>query len=333
MRNLHPSKPSFFLLAIAISMGLWLVVQTISQPTSRETFDSELRYINLDETQFQITGDKVVRVSVVGEAPQFALDSILPEQRERLRAVVDLSRAREGVGEYPVIILDAPEGISWSARPNSVELTIEAVEVIQSRVEVDLSGTPPNNLIVGSVRAEPEIVRLAGPAAELAKVQRVRALFDQSQIKPGVAQIAIVEVLTAGNQALPSVRVIPETVELFAVAVPDVRRKRVPINVRWAGQLPFGLEIESFTVSPTDADIRGEPEVLADIGVILTDPVDLSDVTANTTKTVRLSVPQRVTLGGNQRTATVRIQVRKAAQPAPPPVENGDSGNQNQNAN
>jgi YbbR domain-containing protein len=235
------------------------------------------------------------------------------------------------VGDYPVTILDAPEGISWSARPDSVELTIEAVEVIQSRVEVDLSGTPPNNLVVGSVRAEPEIVRLAAPARELAKVQRVRALFDQSQIKPGVAQTAIVEVLTVGNQALPSVRVIPETVELFAVAVPDVRRKRVPINVRWIGQLPFGLEIESFTVSPADADIRGEPEVLADIGVILTEPVDLSDVKANITKTVRLSAPKGVTLGGSQRTATVRIQVRKAAQPAPPPVDSGDSGNQKQN--
>ncbi len=113
-------------------------------------------------------------VDVRLRGPFTALRQLEPD---KLEAVLDLKEAEPGELVYRLTAEDVnvpPEVEVISISPSEVRFLLDTMQEKTLRVEPAVTGEPASGLRVGDVRAEPAEVRIAGPAAALAKMSADR---------------------------------------------------------------------------------------------------------------------------------------------------------------
>jgi YbbR domain-containing protein len=83
----------------------------------------------------------------------------------------------------------------------------------------------------------------------------------------------------------------------------------VPVSIKTTGK-PLGqTNIESILSSPDKVDISGDAGVISDIGSLDTEPIDLSNISSNTTVNAKLIIPDKVKLVNSNGYINVNINI------------------------
>ncbi len=144
-----------------------------------------------------------------------------------------------------------------------------------------------SNNIVGTIEVEAR-----GPSGQLRNLSEAHlsAIVDFASVKvPGERTFT----LTARELKLPRgislIRTIPAQLRFNF----DRRATRaLKVRVRFSGALPTGLAIVGFDVNPPELRIAGPAGRVAATPEALSDPFDLSRVTADTTETLSVYMPE-----------------------------------------
>lgn len=166
-------------LAIFISVMLWLVVINVSDPVSNNTYSGiPIQTVNADAITsqgkvFEIVGDKEVAVTVY--AKRSVLDSL---SSDNFKAVIDLSAYSEESGALPVVVesnkySDAIESIK--AKTETVEISVEDMLRKQFVITPVVTGEPMEGYVIGEVATAENIVRIAGAQSVVSKIKKVTA--------------------------------------------------------------------------------------------------------------------------------------------------------------
>ncbi len=189
------------------------------------------------------------------------------------------------------------------------EILVQLDPLISKSVPVEVeTGDVPSGLTVGPPELSYSQVTVSGPASV---VDLVRAARAQVVIQPSGldvdADVPLVAVDALGNTVRP-VDIRPDTVRVRIRVGSQAQTKSLPINPVATGTPATGYEVVSVGVEPVLVTVEGDPDALAPLARIDTEPVSVSGATSDVTATVGLVLPSGVhALSTDQVRVVVRI--------------------------
>ena len=306
LRNWH-LKLSAVLLATVLYTGL-----VFSGEFSISTIQVRVEQVNQPANSYVLTGDLGL-VSVEFRAPREQLNAVVAEA---FVVRIDLSEYdMERAPEPQVLEIDVSalsEDIEiLSVDPESVRVEIDRTDQRLVPVDVDV-GVVPDGLEIDDPETSEDEVQIRGPASIVARVDRAVALvsIDGSGIdfrRP----VDLVPVDIEGQPVgIGLIEVVPQTISV-SIDVQAVEETRtVPVRPVITGTPAPGFALEALSVEPSTVTLRGLPEVLAEIGEIVTEPLSIDEVASDQEFDAALVLPDGATLAdGDEAEVTVTATI------------------------
>jgi len=150
----------------------------------------------------------------------------------------------------------------------------------------------PKGLELLASSAEYVTLRVRGPGDKIRNLspQKIKAFVDLSNSKQGES----IFYLTTDNFNLP------QGISVAKITPIDIRVKlektlvrEVPIRPEISGEPPFGYKIKKIRLTPPVAKIAGPYSIARTVTEIHTSPIDISELTKDSVKTVSLQLPKQ----------------------------------------
>jgi YbbR domain-containing protein len=154
------------LLALAITLALWLAVTGVNKPVPFRT-GVQLNFVRPDNLEISNEPPRMVDVILSGRRSK--LDNL---GKLDLLATVDISDQREGERVVRLtpdrVRMDLPDGVKIeSFQPGTISIHLEAIVERQLKVQVKLGGKPAEGFETYSVKATPDTIVVRGPAGHV----------------------------------------------------------------------------------------------------------------------------------------------------------------------
>lgn len=303
--KLFRQSVTLHVLAFLLAIALWSYVKTADfsvRPETSVTWDSVPLEIRDIPAGLYLTNELPQTVSIVLRGSASVVDQVL---KENLLAYVSLSEASEGAGQYAVKVIH-PQGLNAAATPGRIEVRLERELTADFDLKIEgLEQSDPSYHV--SVTANPGFVKVTGLRSQFERVQQAQVVINQASIRQSGKLQLPVKLLDNRGKEVAGLVIEPGVVEVDVVRLPG---KLVPVVVDLSGQLPDGYRLEASQVEPDAVYIYATAEVLATLDQITTEPLSLEGVTADTSSSVRLVMPDKVA-GSSQAEVQVRLKISK----------------------
>ena len=306
LRNWH-LKLSAVLLATVLYTGL-----VFSGSFSEATLDVRVEQENATRDVFVLTGD----LGLVEVRYRAANDRTATVTAEDITASVDLSEYEMERAPEPQqlpIEIRASDGIEiLRIQPDTIRVQLDRIDVRSVPVEID-TGDLPDGLEMDAPVVSADEVEIRGPASIIAQVDRALALITISASGIDVNEPVDLTLVDIEGQPVGTglIDIDPETVSVQV----DVRAVETQITVPVRpdiepGAPAPGFALESLSVEPSTVTLVGLPEDLAEIDVVLTEPLSIDGVSADQEFEAELQLPAGSSLvDGDEPVVTVTATI------------------------
>jgi len=305
LRNWH-LKLAAVLVATTLYTGL-----VFSGTLSEDRLQVPIVSVNQPSDAYNLTGDlEFVEVRYRTGDDATSLVSV-----DAFTARVDLSQydmAAAPEAQLLQVEVNAPgiDVLDWSPRTVLVELDRTDTRTVP--IEVD-TGEVPEGLELGDPELSEEDgqVEVRGPSSEISRVDRAvaRVFIDPSGIDFD-EPVTLVPVDVEG-QSIGRVELTPDVISV-QIDVQEVETTTtVPVAPDIVGTPAAGFALEGVGTAPATVTLRGLPEVLAEIDVVATEPLDIGGVSATQTFEAALVLPEgtRLARSGAEPVVTVEATI------------------------
>lgn len=303
LRNWH-LKLSAVLLATVLYTGL-----VFSGSFSERTVDVRVDDINQPNSSQLLSGD-FGTVSVRYRTSNELSDTI---GAQAFVATVDLSQYDMERAPEPqvldIVVAALPEGIEiLSTEPRTVRVAIDRVETRTVPVEVDPGVVPDGLEIDDPVLSQDEVqVRGASSVVGLIDQALARIRIDASGIDFN-NPVNLVAVDVSGQEVgVGLVDIEPETVSVQVDVQPTETTQTVPVRPDISGTPAPGFALQSLAIEPSLVTLRGLPDVLAEIGEVLTAPLSIDGISSNQEFETELVLPEGTRLADGTAASVVTV--------------------------
>jgi len=223
-------------------------------------------------------------------------------------AEYDMSRAPEPqVLDVEVAVLT--DGVEiLSVEPSTVRVAIDRVESRTVPVEVDVGAVPDGMEFDEPVLGQ-DAVEVRGAASVIGLVDHAaaRVRIDASGIDLNEA-VTLVAVDVAGQEVgAGRIDIEPETVSVQV----DVRftetTQTVPVRPDITGTPAAGFALETLSTDPPLVTLRGLPQALAEVSVVLTEPLSIDGVSGDQTFEAELVLPADTQLADGSEASVITV--------------------------
>lgn len=309
------------LLAVMISILIWLVVVNVSDPVTSTTFSGvPVEIINGDVLTgqgkvYDMTSAETVTVTV--SAKRSILDSI---SKDYLKAVADMNDLNEEKGTIRLKVESNKynEKIeSMKAKEEVVTVRIDNLLKKQLAIAANVTGTPEDGYVIGDVTMDQNIVRLSGPEKIVSRINKVVAEVSVEGMSSNVSTTVDLRFYDAhGIQISDSG--ITKNISSVAIVTEILATKEVPIRLYTSGEVAegYGMTGEN-TVKPEKVRIAARNSVLKKISEIMIPSADVSveGATENVEATLNLSdyLPENVRFAEADQNTEIKVTVEVLA--------------------
>lgn len=303
-------------LALLFSVGLWLIVVNVDDPTQTRTFSAPVTVINeevlTEAGRYYTIPDGNNTVSFRVTAKRSVIEKL---SNTDFTATADMNFL-ENDSRIPVTVTvnNGSNNVTVSSKRLYLQVVVGDEMMMKHEIVVETQGELSEGCVVSSTSVDPQSVTLTGPKEVLNTISRVVAYVDTKDANSDIEkeEVTLHFLDKNGNEVDRSKITVDH--ETANVTVTVARVKQVDINVNTSGTLPNGLHLDSVTVNPKSIRIMGSAEKLNDITVINIpgSVVDLSEIQQNTTTTVDLNtyLPEGVSVvAGESSQAEISIRV------------------------
>ena len=298
-RNL-PAK----IVALGVAVVLWVVVMSDQNPAIEGSFTVPVAVVNSPEGYKVTKSEDTVRIKVRGARSLF-----VSATADDFRAYVDLGGAEAGKQSYKVQTA-LPQGFELvEVQPETVEFNLDKIIQKQVRADVIVTGNSAPGTTVAKVTQASSIVTIEGPQSAVESVTRVVGYVGLSGNSTDFDLQVPLTALNADGREVHDVKVVPSVTEVTVQLARGLTKKIVTIHPVLDGSLPDDLTLSEVRTDPIKLEIAGESKVLAPLSSVDTEKIDLSKVTGSEKLTVRLNLPNGVTVTNTE--ISVNIVVKK----------------------
>lgn len=245
------------LIALVITVGLWLGVTGLRPPVSRRfNIPLNLRVSNdLEVTSSPVTGVTIIIVGDKGKVDQIKESDLLVS--------LDLSEVQPGDRVVPItpenVNIELPAGVKLeSIAPNIIPVKLEKIIEREITVKAETEGALPEDYEIYSSSAVPQTVRVSGPESfvrPLESISTEKINVEAKQENFTAQQVSL-------NPVNPRVRLVNTTVvdvffrigerrvekTFIVTAKTETGERRVPVKLYGALSIIENLSAESISV-------------------------------------------------------------------------------------
>lgn len=307
-----------FLLALVVSIGLWVYAVTVVNPDdSVYVRDVRVRVIgtsSLASANLMLTGgeDQTVNVEIAGRRSD--LKELNSSTLEALADVSNIDRP----GTYEV---------SWSLVPpstvasgdisivstNSTKITVKVSEYNdrpEIPVEVEYTGTLPDGYVRDPAVLDRETVSVSGPAEEVNQIAKAILTVNLDDAMDTIDEEIEYRLVDQNGEDLELSDYVQIPAPSIRVSVPVFCYKQITLKVNL---IPGGGATEKnavVTIEPATIAVSGSEEALKDLEEFVIKEIDLAQITETKTWTVTPDLPVGVTNRASAKSVTVKLSLK-----------------------
>ena len=293
-------------LCLLLALGLWLYVMNEQNPSITNTVTVSLSVINAPDG-YQIHHDEdTVKLKV--KAPRTLFASI---DNSDFKAYVDLKNVEEGTQTLPVHI-QMPSGFELlSTTPEKINFTID--KIIQKQIPVDLllSGKPADDMVVSNVKQSADTIVVRGPRSQVDTVRRAVGYIGLDGNKEDFTVIVPLRAVNDNNKEVADVTLLSPTVNANIALARGLIKKVVSIKPITDSDLPADYVLDSVKTTPDKILITGDPQVISTVNFLDTEKIALAKMTSSGQKTVKLVIPDGITVSKDTVDVTITVSAKK----------------------
>ncbi len=309
------------LLALFVSMMLWLIVVNLNDPVIDKPFTGiAVELINGEQLDSEGKVYEVLEntgtVSVTVYAPRSVIDEL---SKEDIHAVADLNE---------ISVSNTIEITAYSDRDNEkiediyipknfLKLNIENALRSQVYITPEITGEPADDYIIGDISMSQNIVRLTGPESIINQISAAVVTVDVSGMTSSIATNTEILLYDEEGNEIDNDSV-KKNVESVSVNAQILETKKVPIIYSTMGTVANGYVLSGEIVSnPATVLIAGTNEVLSEVSSISIPETELNVTGINTDMIqvvdVQEFLPEGIILGNKEYSgkATVTVGVER----------------------
>ena len=314
------NKLGSFLLAMAISLGLWLYVVNYINTTHEQTLYNVAVGLEgksmLTDRGFMILSEDDYRVNITVSGSRQDVSKI---NAGNIQAVADLSKIDEP-GEhnltYSVIYPgDVPTGaVSSQKDPDRVTVVVARKKTKEIPVTVTYEGDVPADYIKDTAALELDhpYVEITGPEEVVDQIDHAAIVIDCNGRTESIYESFRFELQDQQNEPVDAGFITTDVSEV-RVYLPVVMVKKLPLTVTLVDGGGATEATTKLTIDPAHISISGSETALAAMEELNLGIIDLSQITRDQELTYEITLPEGVTNVSNLPTATVSISFPKLA--------------------
>jgi YbbR domain-containing protein len=289
LRNWH-LKLSAVLLATVLYTGL-----VFSGSFATRTLQIRIDLVNQPANSYVLTSD-LGFIQVEFRAPRDVIGAVV---EEAFVARVDLADYDMGAAPEPqfleVDVRALNDDIQIISEPQTVRVELDRIDQRAVPVVVDI-GNVPEGLEAGTPETSEEEVLVRGPASVVGRVDRAVAVINLDA--SGISFDRAVELVLVDIEGQPIgdglVDASPQSVSVRVELEAVEETRPVPVRPEITGTPAAGFALEALRVEPSTVILRGRPEVLEEIAVIVTEPLSIEGASSDQSFDAVLVLPDGV---------------------------------------
>ena len=298
-RNL-PAK----ILALCVAVILWVVVMNDQNPAIEGSFNVPLAVVNSPEGYKITKSEDSVKIKVRGPRSLFVTATA-----DDFRAYVDLDGAQDGKQDCKVQTA-LPQGFELvEVAPETVSFDLDKIIQKQMRAEVIVTGASAPGTTVAKVTQASSLVTIEGPESAVGTVVRVVGYVGLSGNSADFELQVPLTAINADGREVQGVKVVPSATEVSVSLARGLTKKIVTIHPVLQENLPKDYELGDVRTDPIKIEIAGDSNTIESLSSIDTEPIDLSKLTATKKMTVKLALPDGITVTNKE--VNVSIEIKK----------------------
>nr|MBQ8252265.1 hypothetical protein [Lachnospiraceae bacterium] len=260
------------ILAVFISILLWLAVINVSDPVINTTYNdipvivTNTEIVTTDGKVYELQSDSTVAISVSAKR---SIQDYLSE--DNFKAVVDLEDYDEDTGLVPIRIESNKYSGQIESMKSKTEFASVKIEEMMRKQFVILpvvSGDPEDGYIVGEVSTAENIVRISGAESVVSSVKKVTAEMSVSGLNSDVNTSVDLKFYDDEGRQVKDTN-LTKNISTVAMSAQILATKELPLRFSTSGLPKEGYSISGDLSASADAVlVAGKPEKLANLTVI-----------------------------------------------------------------
>ena len=293
------------ILALLVSVGLWIIAININDPVSENTYTVNVSLQNAGVLSsagkyFEVK-DNSDRIKVVVRGTRTALSQF---NQADIVATADLSKITED-NLVPIDLSttkqsDKIEGIRSDSQ--YVKLALEDVRRLQMPIEVKVLNDPQDGYILGSTQTSQNVVIISGPESIINQVESAAVEIDVSGATTDVKISLPIHLYSKEDDIIDTTKVNMSVQEISTTAS-ILQKAVVPLIA-----IPQGTPTQGYVLNgiieglPTEITIAGKSNIVSKIPYIdISESLDVNDIYQNTSYEININdyLPDGVSMVGN----------------------------------
>lgn len=307
--------------AVVFAILLWWAVVNIDDPVDVKTYSVGVTVTNPEVItnagkSYQIV-DNTGTVSVTVKARRKVLADV---RRNDIVATADLREMQDTSVPIRVSITGFEgEYEEISANPRNIQVKVENTQKKTFPITCVASGIPRDGYVVGAMTASPQTVDISGPESLIAKISKVVAKVDVSELAKDTALQTTLLYYDAADNLIDQSRLTSNCDKSgMSVYVDLWKTKELPLHFDTSAiDIARGYVLAEIEVEPKTIEVAGSPDKLSQMTEVHVgkEALKMDDLSANQEVLVDIDeyLPEGITLAdadlGN---VVVRIMVEKA---------------------
>jgi len=320
-RNIGAMLFNSKIVSVLLAVLLWVYVIGIRGPDTTKSVEAQLIAVNVP--QGYVLAGTLPTVTVTLAGPMNTLWNVTSGY---VTPTVDFRGRSEGsfIASVQAQVVGLTGVTVEAVDPKEVNVQLERLETMSVPVHVEVSGTLPLSLVLGTLRVEPESIEVSGPGSLVSQVREaalVVALDKLGTAVGGNLTVAgdVVAYDARGNVVL-GVLLSPRSAVAILPILDAATLKTVPVIPSVIGHPMSGYVVASGSCTPAIVMVTGTAVVLSRVQAISTVAVDVSGESGIVTKSADLVLPPGVSLVAGSKTVSIRVVIEQVVVLAIPDV-------------
>jgi len=298
------------IICLLLSIGLWFYVTNVENKIrTTEISKIPVELVNLDalnSSKLALTPNQEFYVTLKVEGNTNDINKI---KKSDFKLQVDLSEYawKKGQNKVPVSIEDYPITVSIR-NTNNLTISINIEDMLEKTIPItsEINVIPRSGYFASKPSINPEEVKITGAESVVNTVSKLVVTDNKEDVYEDIiGDYGIKAVDKNGNEVL-GVNLSTKTAR---VEIKVSKGKLVNVNVVTIGQLPDGVKLKSIDISRKLVEILGPKELLDSIEEVKTEPIYLSNITANKDINLNLILPEGISIAQGEEVVTARVNI------------------------
>jgi len=291
------------LIALFAAFIMWVYVMADQDPAIEGSYTVPLTMSNTPYDFMAVCEEKTVQINT--RAPR---SYYVKYDANAFRVYANLEGLDEGVHQInPQVVM--PSGFELvETTPAVLNVKLDPLTERQMPIEIVTIGAMGTETSIKKIDKSMEYVTIVGPKSFVEKVSKVYGTVNlNNQTNSFEMQIPL-NAVDEKNQAVNRIHVVPSVITASIEVESGSKKRIVPIIPELS--VMDGWELTKITVEPAQMEINGAESVINSIVTLKTVPFTVQTGQRFFKSTLRLVVPEGVTVTGNEVTVTAEV-IRK----------------------